>query len=44
MTLLIWLTFFAEAVLEGGGDALVRKGLRGSSAAFIAGGCLMLSC
>ena len=44
MTLLIWLTFIAAAILEVGGDALIRKGLRGSSAAFIAGGCLMLSC
>jgi len=44
MTLLIWLTFIAAAVLEVGGDALIRKGLRGSSTAFIAGGCLMLSC
>ena len=44
MTLLIWLIFFAAAVLEVGGDALIRKGLRGSSAAFIVGGCLMLSC
>ena len=44
MTLLIWLTFIAAAVLEVGGDALIRKGLRGSSAAFIVGGCLMLSC
>ena len=44
MTLLIWLIFIAAAVLEVGGDALIRKGLRGSSAAFIAGGCLMLSC
>lgn len=44
MTLLIWLAFIAAAVLEVGGDALIRKGLRGSSAAFVLGGCLMLSC
>ena len=44
MTLLIWLTFIAAAVLEVGGDALIRRGLRGSSAAFIVGGCLVLSC
>ena len=44
MTLLIWITFIAAAVLEVGGDAFIRKGLRGSGAAFIAGGCLMLSC
>ncbi|TAJ75185.1 hypothetical protein EPO44_22225 [bacterium] len=44
MTLLIWLTFIAAAVLEVGGDALIRKGLRGSGAAFVLGGCLVLSC
>jgi len=44
MTLLIWLIFIAAAVLEVGGDALIRRGLRGSSAAFIVGGCLTLSC
>lgn len=44
MTLLIWLIFIVAAVLEAGGDALIRRGLRGSSAAFIVGGCLMLSC
>ena len=44
MTLLIWLTFIAAAVLEVGGDALIRKGLRGSSAALIVGGCLILGC
>ena len=44
MTLLIWLTFIAAAVLEVGGDALIRKGLRGSRAAFIIGGCLMVGC
>ena len=44
MTLLIWLTFIAAAVLEVGGDALIRKGLRGSSAAFVVGGCLLLGC
>ena len=44
MTLLIWLTFIAAAVLEVGGDAFIRKGLRGSSAAFVLGGCLMLGC
>jgi len=44
MTLLIWLIFVAAAVLEVGGDALIRRGLRGSSAAFVLGGCLMLSC
>ena len=44
MTLLIWITFIAAAVLEVGGDAFIRKGLRGSSAAFVLGGCLMLGC
>ncbi len=44
MTLFIWLSFIAAAVLEVGGDAIIRKGLRGRSAAFLVGGCVMLSC
>src|SRR5437899_8974792 len=42
MPLLAWLTFIIAAVLEVGGDAVVRKGLRGGSLAIIALGCVML--
>jgi len=44
MTLLIWLAFVAAAILEVGGDALIRKGLRGSGWAVIAAGCVVLAC
>ncbi|MGO8749718.1 MAG: hypothetical protein ACLQNE_27495 [Thermoguttaceae bacterium] len=44
MTPLIWVAFVAAAVLEVGGDALIRKGLRGSGWAFIATGCVVLAC
>jgi small multidrug resistance family-3 protein len=43
MTLLIWLAFVAAAILEVGGDALIRKGLRGSGWMFIAVGCVTLA-
>ena len=43
MTLLIWLAFVAAAILEVGGDALIRKGLRGSGWAMIAAGCVTLA-
>jgi drug/metabolite transporter superfamily protein YnfA len=42
MTLFAWLIFVAAAVLEVGGDAVVRRGLRGSSLIFIMTGCTML--
>jgi len=42
MTALAWLIFVAAAVLEVGGDAFVRKGLRGNQIAVIAAGCLAL--
>ena len=42
MTYLAWLVFVGAAVLEVGGDAVVRKGLRGSSLIFIAMGFVML--
>jgi small multidrug resistance family-3 protein len=38
-----WLIFLAAAMLEVGGDAVVRKGLRGSGWLFILTGCLMLA-
>ena len=45
MTCLItWLIFIGAAILEVGGDAVVRKGLRGSSLALILSGCAMLGC
>lgn len=36
MTSVAWLIFVAAAVLEVGGDALIRKGLRGAGLALIA--------
>jgi small multidrug resistance family-3 protein len=44
MTLLIWLVFLAAAILEVGGDALIRKGLRGGGWTVIAAGCVVLAC
>ena len=44
MTYLAWLIFIGAAILEVGGDAVVRKGLRGSSLAFILIGFAMLGC
>jgi small multidrug resistance family-3 protein len=40
--LIPWLVFVLAAVLEVGGDAVVRKGLRGGGVGLIAAGCLML--
>jgi small multidrug resistance family-3 protein len=42
MTCLAWLIFIAAAVLEVGGDAVVRKGLRGSGLIIIMIGFAML--
>jgi drug/metabolite transporter superfamily protein YnfA len=44
MAYLAWLTFVGAAILEVGGDAVVRKGLRGSSLALVLSGCAMLGC
>ena len=44
MTYFAWFIFIGAAVLEVGGDAVVRKGLRGSSLALILSGCAMLGC
>jgi drug/metabolite transporter superfamily protein YnfA len=44
MTLLAWLVFLAAAILEVGGDALIRKGLRTSGIALIAAGFITLGC
>ena len=42
MTFLVWLIFIGAAILEVGGDAVVRKGLRGSSLITIMIGCAIL--
>ena len=42
MTYLAWLVFVAAAVLEVGGDAVVRRGLRGGGLSVIALGFAML--
>jgi len=42
MTYLAWLIFVGAAILEVGGDAVVRKGLRGSSLIIIVIGCAIL--
>jgi drug/metabolite transporter superfamily protein YnfA len=44
MPLIAWLIFIAAAVLEVAGDAVIRKGLRGSGVPLIGGGFLMLGC
>ena len=42
MTPVAWLIFIAAAVLEVGGDAVIRKGLRGGIIWFIFAGFLIL--
>ncbi|MBV9080372.1 MAG: hypothetical protein JO102_04550 [Elusimicrobia bacterium] len=44
MNLVAWLTFLGSAVLEVGGDAAVRKGIRGGGLLFIVGGFVGLGC
>ncbi len=44
MTLLAWFIFIAAAILEVAGDAVIRRGLRGSVVWFILLGFLMLGC
>jgi small multidrug resistance family-3 protein len=44
MSSLAWVIFIGAALLEVGGDAVIRKGLRGSSLIMIALGCVMLGC
>lgn len=44
MALSAWLIFVAAAMLEVGGDAVIRKGLRGSGVVFILAGFAMLGC
>lgn len=42
MTYLAWFIFIGAAILEVSGDAIIRKGLRGSSLIIIMLGCAML--
>ncbi len=42
LPIVAWLIFLAAALLEVGGDAIVRKGMRGGGFAFMALGCIML--
>lgn len=42
MSSLIWLIFIAAALLEVGGDAVVRLGLRGGQAWMVLLGCVLL--
>lgn len=42
MNLLAWIVFVAAAVLEVGGDAVIRKGLRGGMAWIIVAGFIIL--
>ncbi len=44
VTFLAWFVFIAAAILEVGGDAVVRKGLRGSGLIVILIGFAMLGC
>ena len=43
MTVLAWLAFVAAAVLEVGGDAMIRQGLQKSGWPYIAAGCMVLA-
>ncbi len=43
MPVIAWLVFLGSAALEVGGDAVVRRGLRGSSLVTILAGGLMLA-
>jgi len=42
--LLSWMILFVAAFLEIGGDAIIRKGLRGSRILLIVSGCAILGC
>jgi drug/metabolite transporter superfamily protein YnfA len=44
MTAVAWIVFIAAALLEVGGDAVIRKGLHGSMIWFILSGFAMLGC
>ncbi len=42
MSIVAWVIFVVAATLEVGGDAVVRKGLRGAGLAVIVAGCVAL--
>jgi len=42
-TVIAWLIFVGAALLEVGGDAVIRQGLRHSSVGLIFAGCVMLA-
>ena len=42
MTPLAWGIFLLAAIMEVGGDVVIRKGLRGGGASLIGAGCLAL--
>ena len=42
MSYVAWMVFVSAAILEGGGDAIVRKGLRGSAFLVVLTGCCVL--
>jgi len=42
MGYLAWVVFVGAAILEVGGDAIVRKGLRGSTLSIVLAGCCVL--
>ena len=44
MNTIAWLIFVAAALLEVGGDASIRRGLRGGGMAFIIAGFVALGC
>ncbi len=44
MTIWAWLFLLAAAALEVGGDAIIRKGLRGSGLPVVLAGCVALAC
>src|SRR5580658_570634 len=44
MNIMAWLIFLVAALLEVGGDATVRRGLRGSNLALVAAGFVALGC
>ncbi len=44
MTLLAWVIFIAAAILEVGGDAVIRRGLRGGIVWFVILGFVTLGC
>ncbi|HSY10056.1 MAG TPA: hypothetical protein VK840_03995 [Candidatus Dormibacteraeota bacterium] len=44
MNAIAWLAFTLAALLEVGGDAVIRRGLRGSKVLLVLVGALMLGC